>query len=210
MRKTGTLVLMVWATVALMPARAQEGKPPLEHPAHEQLRTLRREMVEAINTNDIDALLTHLEADAVVTWMDGSVSRGPQGVREYLEQMTKGENRKVNSHTTEAVVDDLTHLYGDTGVATGNSRDEFILTDGRNFAVNTRWTATLVKRDGGWKLASFHASTGMFDNPVLRLAVRQTALWTGGIAGVVGLVVGIVGTWALRRRGQGGKPSPRR
>jgi uncharacterized protein (TIGR02246 family) len=203
------LVLVVLATVPLMRARGQEGKPPPQDPAHEELRTLRREMVAAINQNDIDALLTHLDKDIVVTWMDGRVSRGPQGVREYLEQMTKGENRKVNSYKTEAEVDDLTHLYGDTGIATGHSRDAFVLTDGRDFVVNTRWTATLVKKDGSWKLASFHASTGMFDNPLLDLAVRQTALWTGGIAGVVGLVVGIVLTWSLRRRRRDGQPAAR-
>jgi uncharacterized protein (TIGR02246 family) len=207
MRWTGLLLLVVLATVPLTRARAQEGKPPPEDPAHEQLRALRREMVDAINKNDIDALLTHLEPDIVVTWLDGRVSRGPQGVRDYLEQMTKGENRKVNSYKTEAEVDDLTHLYGNTGVATGHSRDEFVLTDGRNFVIDTRWTAVLVKKDGPWKLAGFHASTGMFDNPLLALAVRQTALWTGCIAGLVGLVVGIGLTWFLRRRGPGGQPS---
>jgi uncharacterized protein (TIGR02246 family) len=200
MRKTRTYVLAVLTTLALAPARAQEGKPPPEDPAHEQLRTLRREMVEAINTSNLDALLTHLDKDIVVTWMDGRVSRGPQEVRQYIEQMTKGEKRKVNSYKTEAEVDDLTHLYGDTGVAFGHSRDQFVLTDGRDFAVDTRWTATLAKKEGKWKLASFHASTDMFDNPVLRIAVRRAALWTGGIAAVAGLAVGFAAARLLRRR----------
>jgi hypothetical protein len=106
----------------------------------------------------------------------------------------------VNSYKTEAEVDDLTHLYGDTGVATGKSRDQFVLTDGRDFEVNSRWTTTLVKRDGRWKVASFHASTDMFDNPVLHIAIRRTAWWTGASAGVVGLLIGTIATWLLRRR----------
>lgn len=199
MRKTGVLILAVLAAGAFAPVQAQENKSKAEDPAHEALRTLRRGMVDAINKNDLDALLTYLDKDIVVTWMDSRVSRGPQGVREYIEQMTKGPNRKVTSFKTEAEVDDLTHLYGDTGVATGHSHDAFVLTDGRDFVVNTRWTATLVKKDGQWKLASFHASTDMFDNPVLNIAVRRTATWVGVIAGVVGLAVGFVVARLLRR-----------
>jgi uncharacterized protein (TIGR02246 family) len=202
MRKTTLLVLPVLAISTLMPAWAQEGKPRPEDPAHEELRTLRREIVEAVNKNNNDALLTHLDKNVVVTWMDGQVSRGPEGVREYIKKMTKGENRKVNSYKTEAEVDELTHLYGDTGVATGHSRDQFVLTDGRDFAVNTRWTSTLVKKDGKWKIASFHASTDMFDNPVLHIAVRRTAMLAGGIAGAAGLAIGLIVTWLLRRRRQ--------
>jgi uncharacterized protein (TIGR02246 family) len=207
-RKTLIFSLAVLATSTLMPVWAQEGKPPPEDPAHEELRALRREMVEAINKNDMDALLSHLDKDVVVTWMDASVSRGPRGVKEYIEKMTKGENRKVNSHSTQAEVDELTHLYGNTGVATGHSRDQFVLTDGRDFAVDTRWTATLVKKEGKWKVASFHSSADMFDNPVLFIAVRRTATWAGGIAGVAGLAIGFVVVWLLRRRKQATQPSP--
>jgi ketosteroid isomerase-like protein len=161
-------------------------------------------MVEAVNKNDIDALLGHLDKTVVVTWMDGQVSRGPQGVKQYIEKMTKGENRKVNSYKTEAEVDELTQLFGETGVATGHSKDQFVLTDGRDLVVSTRWTATLAKKDGKWKVAGFHASTDMFDNPVLHIAVRRTALWTGGIAAAAGLVLGTLAAWLLRRRKQAG------
>src|SRR5438132_113047 len=113
MRRMEMLLVLVLATMMLVSARAQEGKPA-EGPAHEALRTLRRQMVDAINKNDLDALLTHLDKDLVVTWLDGTVSRGPQEVRQYIEKMTKGQERKVNSYKTEAEVDDLTHLYGNT------------------------------------------------------------------------------------------------
>jgi uncharacterized protein (TIGR02246 family) len=207
MRKIGIWLLVVLANSTLVSARAQ-GKPPPEDPAHEELRALRRQLVEAINKNDIDALLTHLDKDVVVTWMDGTVSRGPAGVRAYIEEMMKGPNRKINSYKSEPEVDDLTHLYSDTGVASGKSRDEVVQADGQTFVINTRFTATLVKKDGKWKVASFHGSASMFDNPVLHLAVRRTALWTGAIAGGVGLVVGIGATWLLRRRKPLSPPAP--
>jgi uncharacterized protein (TIGR02246 family) len=202
------MLLLVALAAALVAASAREGKPPPEDPAHKQLRILRDELVEAVNKQDIDALLTHLDKNIVVTWLDGQVSKGPQEVREYIEKMTKGENRKVNSYKTKATVEDLTHLYGDTGVAFGHSDDQFVLTDGRELDVNTRWTATLVKKDGKWKLAAFHASTDMFDNPVLRIAVKRIALWAGGIAGAAGLVIGLIIAFFFRRRKQPAPPSP--
>ena len=107
MRKFRVLLPVVLAISTLPPAQAQEGKPTPEDPVHEELRTLRRQMIEAINKNDIDALLTHLDQNVVVTWMDARVSRGPQAVKEYLEKMTKGENRKVNSYKTEAEVEQM-------------------------------------------------------------------------------------------------------
>jgi uncharacterized protein (TIGR02246 family) len=200
MRRTLTCsaALVIGMLLPLTAARAQDNKK--EEPAHEELRTLRKQLVDAVNKGDMDALLTHLDKDVVVTWMDGRVSRGPQGVKEYIKKMTKGADRKVQSYKTEAEVDELTHLYGDTGIATGKSHDQFVLTDGRDFATDARWTASLVKSDGQWKVAAFHASTDMFDNPVLHLAMHRTALWTGIPAGVAGLVVGAGAIWLLRPR----------
>jgi ketosteroid isomerase-like protein len=202
MRKAGLLLLMICASVGASPDQGSTKVAP-EDPAHNELRALRNNLKEAINKNDIDALLTHLDKDVVITWMNGEVSRKPQGVREYIERMTKGDKRLVNSYTTEPEVDELTHLYGDTGVATGHSKDHFVLTDGSDFVVETRWTATLVKKDGKWLVAGFHASTNMFDNPVLDIAVRRTATWVGAAAGVGGGVIGLGIGWLLFRRRRG-------
>jgi hypothetical protein len=75
-----------------------------------------------------------------------------------------------------------------------------VLTDGRDFAVDTRWTAMLVKKGRRWLVAGFHASTNMFDNPVLHIAIRRTALWVGLVVGVGGLAAGFVAARLLRRR----------
>ena len=55
-------------------------------------------------------------------------------------------------------------------------------------------------KDGAWKLAAFHASTDMFDNPVLQIAVRTASMWAGCIAGLVGIVLGFGAAWFWRRR----------
>jgi ketosteroid isomerase-like protein len=199
-------VLPVIVSVALLLVTGHAGeapkdnKPAPEDPAHEELRTLKKEMVEAINKPDFDALVAKLDKDVVVTWMDGTVSHGPAEVKTYLEQKTKGPNAVVKSFKNEPEVDDLTHLYGDTGVAYGHSKDTFVLNDGREFTITTRWTATVVKKEGKWLVAGFHSSADVFDNPVLGIAIKRTAMWAGGIGGLVGLVVGLVIMWLIKRR----------
>ncbi len=181
MRHVAVLSLMIGFALSPAPLAAQaKSEPAKEHPAHQELRAIRDHLIDAVNKNDLDRLLTYLDDDVVVTWQNGEVSRGPKEVREYYERMMKGPGRVVESITIEPTVDALTHLYGDdAGVAYGSSKDHFTLTDGRDFVLVSRWSATAVKKDGQWKIAEFHASGNLFDNPVLWIAVRRTAIWTG-------------------------------
>jgi ketosteroid isomerase-like protein len=196
-----TKLVVACALLVLGSLQAQEPKatPAKEDPAHEDLRALRKGLTEAVNHQDLDALLSHLDKDVVVTWQNGEVSVKPEGVRAYYDRMMKGPNRIVESVSVDPTVDELTHLYGDTGVAYGSSKDHFKLTDGKDFDMLTRWSATLVKKDGKWLVANFHASTNMFDNPLLYIAIRRTAYWVGGIAVLVGLALGFILARLLRK-----------
>jgi ketosteroid isomerase-like protein len=184
--------------ITLMPALLY-AQAPKEDPAHEELRALRRALTDAINKNDLDALLSHLDPDVVVTWQNGEVSRKPQAVREYYDRMMKGPTRVVESVTSNPEVDELTHLYGDVGIATGSSKDLFKLTDGKELPLNTRWTAAVVKKNGQWKIAACHLSVNMFDNPLLDFAWKAL-YWIGGIAVALGSVVGFVLARFWRKR----------
>lgn len=124
-------------------------------------------------------------------------------VKAYYEEMTKGPNRVVQKSTIQPEADDLSFLYNDgkTAVAWGNSKDHYLLTDGTEFDQDTRWSATVVKKDGKWKVVSVHISVNMFDNPVLHLAIKKTGIWAGSIAGGGGLLVGlIIGALIFRSR----------
>src|SRR5205085_11953687 len=90
MRYWVALVLTVgWVT----PAPAQEpDKSAAENPVHQELRAMRQGVVDAVNKNDVDRLLTYLDKDVVVTWMNAEVSKGPEGVRAYFDKMMKGPN----------------------------------------------------------------------------------------------------------------------
>ena len=68
MRIAGMLAIALVAAATASPAWAGDIKLAREDPAHEPIRTLRREMVDAINKNDLDALVARLDRNIVVTW----------------------------------------------------------------------------------------------------------------------------------------------
>jgi ketosteroid isomerase-like protein len=199
------LALAAGCLLAPLLAAADDVKPvPAEDPAHGELRALRDRLLGAFNRNDLDALLKDVHPNAVVTWQNGEVSRGHDGIRAYYAKMMTGPNRVVDSVRATADVDELTILYGDrNGLAFGGLEEDFRLTDGTDFHLSNRWTATLVKDGGRWLVAGLHVSANLFDNPVLHIAVRRTALWAGGAGLAAGLVLGaMVVKLVGRRRGR--------
>ena len=190
----GIVVLSLTPTIAAaQPAQAED-------PAHAELRALRDDMVDAVAKRDTPRLLSHLHPNVVVTWQNAEVSRGHDGVRAYLDRMLQGDSRVVDRFTTQPTVDELTILYGgDAGVAFGSSSDHFELHNGPAFDLSSRWTATLVKDGGAWKVAAFHASTNLFDNPVTQTA-RRYLIWTGIGALVAGLLLGAILMRLMRGR----------
>ncbi|WP_375771103.1 SgcJ/EcaC family oxidoreductase [Archangium gephyra] len=182
--------------------RAQEsgaGAAELEA-THQALRTIKSDMEQALNAQDLDKLLSHVHPDVVFTTMNNDVRVGKDAIRAYYDKMMKGPDRVVEKLTAKFEVDALTRLYGNTGVAQGSSADHYVLTDGTDITVNSRWTCTLVKEGDRWLIAAFHYSTNVFDNPVLDM-VKRSALTYGGIAVVAMLLAGIViGRFTARRK----------
>ena len=181
-----------------------EKKP--ENPAHEELRELRGRMQAAMNSKDIDALLTGVTEDVVFSTMNGDVVRGKDGIRAYFSKMMTGPDAMVKEVNTAFEADDLTLLFGgslgepeDAGVAFGKSKDSYVLKDGTEFQVEPRWTATMIREPDGWKVASFHYSVNMFDNPLFNKLKGMTK--QVGFAGLgIGLLVGMLVGFLLGRR----------
>src|SRR5215813_75713 len=97
--KRKVLLVLAVAALLLTPGQAQDTKAK-EDPAHEELRALKRDLVEVVNKRDIEGLLKFLDQDVVVTWLNGEVNRGPKAVKEYLERMLKGDKPVVKSYKT--------------------------------------------------------------------------------------------------------------
>jgi uncharacterized protein (TIGR02246 family) len=195
-----------WTTICLVlltaaTAIAQESEPAAEDPAHNELRALRDGMLDAFEKQDIERMLTFLAPDVVIVVQNAEVIRGHDGVRDFHKRMSEGEDRAVESMTSDLKVDELSTLYGDdTAVSFGTMDDHFKLRRGMEFDLHSRWTATVVRQDGRWQLASFQVSTNMFDNGVSNLYRKWTAITSGGIALLAGLVVGaVISAWWKRR-----------
>jgi hypothetical protein len=117
--------------------------------------------------------------------------------------MLLDENSIVKEINADLQVDELAILHGgDTAIAWGTLGDKYKLRAGDEFAMNSRWSATLVKQGDQWLVASAHASVDAFNNEILRQAAGKIALWVGGGALALGIVLGVVAAafMKLRRR----------
>jgi uncharacterized protein (TIGR02246 family) len=197
---------LFWAMVA-MPALAQNGEPaPSDTEVHDQLRALRDQAVTAFKERDIDALLECLTDDVTVVIQNGELYHGHDGVREFHQKMSEGDDRKVQSQTTDFKTDELSLLYGeDTATAHGTIEDHFALSGGMEFDLFSRWTATLVKEGDQWKVAVFHVSTDMFDNGVMDQLMWWNSLKVGMIALLAGIVVALVMTKVFGKKPAAGE-----
>lgn len=179
--------------------------PPAASPAaptddvSAQIASMRDGMVDAFNKGDLDRLLSHATPDVVVTWQNAEVSHGAAEVRAYHTKMMSGDNRIVKSVTASPVVEGR-NVHGDWAVSWGAMNDRFILTDGRDLALNSRFSAVLVKSENAWKVHEIHLSTDAFGGAIVRAAVTTTAKWTGLAAGSGGIVIGLVAGKAWGRR----------
>src|SRR6187431_621163 len=122
------LIPMALACALAVTAHAQED------PAHNELRALRDGLLAGMNKGDIEAQLTYLHPNVVVTWHNAEVSRGREGVRKYLDRMLKGSSKIVEEFGADVKVDELSILYGgDTAIAFGSAQEHFKMAGGRHF-----------------------------------------------------------------------------
>jgi ketosteroid isomerase-like protein len=174
---------------------------------HDALRRVRDEMLDAWKRRDIDALLAHVDPNVVVTWQNGTVSRGPDAIRAFYKSMLAGDAGVLASINSTLTVDDLSVLQGpDTAIAFGNIHDDMTFKRPLFFAgpttlsLNSRWTATLVRKAGEWKLASYQAGVNPFSNPILEMATRAAGRIGAAVGFIIGVLVALLIGWAVRRR----------
>jgi ketosteroid isomerase-like protein len=184
--KKQTVLLMVCGWLACGSSWQQASAA--EDPAHNELRALRTEMIDAITKGDFNRVLRHVHTNVVVTWQNNDVCRGHQGLREFFNRMGKDA---FKGYKVPPTPDELTILYGgDTGVSFGQTVAQYKIL-GKDIEMKSRWTATLVKEDGRWLLASYHVSANPLDNPLLN-AAKGGLYWAGVGALAAGLIIGLL------------------
>lgn len=135
--------------------------------------------------------------DASAVFITGERISGLAAMQTYLEKIksTLGEG---STYSVKLIPDD-TYFDGDIAIAEGISEENVKLAGGKEFSYQTRWTATLKKTDGKWQALRLHVSLNPFDNPVIAYRARMQKWTVGGIAGVGGLLLGMILT-KLRRK----------
>jgi ketosteroid isomerase-like protein len=160
---------------------------------------MRAGLIDSFARGDIDKLVSYLASDVVVTWQNGEVSHGPDGVKAYYLKMMKGDQAKVAKIESDPQVDGR-QINGDWAVSYGHMNDRFTLTDGTVLALNSRFTALISRQGNRWFVNGFHLSVDAFDNPMLGYAEKKSATVAGVGAGVGGIVLGLVIGMAMARR----------
>jgi uncharacterized protein (TIGR02246 family) len=166
----------------------QADKKAADEKLHDELRAFRKSLIEAVNKGDLDAQLDHVTPDVVVTWQNGEVVKGRDNLRKFYEANVK-QSQIFKGYVKEPEPADLTVLYGgDAGISYGTSVGRYSIV-GMNFDLTNHWSATLTKDDGKWRIANYHVSANVLDNPVLN-AAKNALYWVGGLAIVGGLLIG--------------------
>jgi ketosteroid isomerase-like protein len=174
---------------ATLSAQEKSPKGKAEDPIHDELRAFRASLLDAIDKGDLERQLEHVHKDVVVTWQNGEVVRGHEALREFYKK-TISQDKVFRGYKKPPTPAELTILHGDTGISFGDEVGQYKV-KGMDFDLENHWTVTLVKDDGKWKIASYHVSANVLDNPVLNTA-KNWLYWIGGIAFAIGLLVGIV------------------
>ena len=182
-------IVPVLAVLVFHTARAQVAAEPMD-PDHVELRALKDQLVKGINEGNMDLIDPMLHPDVVVTWQDGQVCKGPAAIRKFYADMAAKSKKTFQGYKVPPTADEPTilHAGNNAGVAYGYNVGVFHLA-GKDFEMNNRWTATMVKQDGKWLLSSYHVSMNVLDNPLLN-AVKTLAIGVSVIALVVGLLIG--------------------
>jgi Domain of unknown function (DUF4440) len=167
---------------------------------HEELRSLLKLFTEAFNTRKIEPLTPYLHKDFSVTMVNQDVVTTPKELNGYLDKQFAGPGSLLKDVRIQPDTDIPTLFFeGRFGINRGGSTDTYTLKDGRVFVLKTRWTGTAIKDDGKWKVLNAHIGLNIIDNPILDAMEQLKWVWVAAAA-AIGLFVGALGTYLLKRR----------
>src|SRR5271163_714514 len=192
----------VAALLRPFPMTAQED---LHQEDRHALLKILSEVEKAINAQDIEGIIAQMSPDCTVTWWNAEISRGHDEIRAYYRRMVKDDGRIISKYTTQAKLGAHARFIGsgaDVALADGSMEDEFFPIVRGPFKLSSRWSATVAKSGGQWKIVNLHLSANVFTNTLIAELTR--ALWFAGGAGLV--VGGLSGFLLGRRRGASRRP----
>src|SRR5579883_3407156 len=112
-RRCALVLAVILGTFRLIPESRGQSKDTKEDPAHGELRSLLKEVVDAYDPRDIDKVMPYLDENVVITWQNADVTRGHKEVKEFFHKMTTGPDRVVEKSSISPVPGDLSVLHQD-------------------------------------------------------------------------------------------------
>jgi hypothetical protein len=179
---------------------AQGAAPTAQDPEkdHEELRALLRNAKEAVNAKNFDGLKPLFHDKFSITTVDQKSFTNFDDFKKEFATLFSGDNAPLKSITFNPEADALTEFVGDNiGLSHGISTDTYVFSDGDTRTMKSRWTATLIKDNGKWKILNLHVGANILDNPVTE-AAKGYVTKVGIGAGLGGLILGFILAWVLR------------
>ena len=201
MRKRPCLLnQMFFLLIALLVVSSSRAMAQDRNQDHEQLRALLKSATEAMNSGNLDALAPLFYERFSITTVDQRIFTNLADFKAYYEGMMTGPNATLKSVTIRPEADALTEFVGDNiGLSHGTSTDTYYFSDGDTREMTSRWTATLYKDNGKWKIINVHIGTNLLDNPVVT-SVKSMVYKVGAGALAAGLLIGFVIARLMRKK----------
>ena len=179
---------------------ARAGDADAEKKDHEELRALLNLFTQSFNQRQIEPLIPYLHKNFTVTMVNQDLITTPDMLKGYLDRQFNGPAAPLKDVQIKPDADIPTVFFeGRIGINRGGSVDTYTLKDGRSITLKTRWTGTAIQEDGKWKVLNAHIGANLIDNPILDALDQQKWLYAG-VAGALGLAVGVAGTLLSKRR----------
>ena len=162
MKQCWFLLVMLLSTLVM--AEGNSGTPA----DHEQLRRLLITAQESVNNDHPEQLEAYLHPDHVITVMNQELVTKERTLTQLFHDWFKKPDAVLKSLHVEPQASLQTKIYdGRFGICYGTSVDTYELSDGRKFDFDSKWTATLIKEDGQWKLLALHVGVDPIENPLI-------------------------------------------
>jgi ketosteroid isomerase-like protein len=202
-------LVSLWPTNASAEEPAPAGDPAAAQAGENDLDKLRKAMFDAYTRQSVSGMTNYLHPDVIVVFPDGQVLRGRQQLVDYTNSKLQGPDAVLQSFSSNPQVLERA-IHGDTAVSHGVMNDNYVLKNGESFNLDSKFTVTAVKlpdgpaETGGWVVRSFHASSNVFDGPVLLMAIKKSMTPAFIFGAALGLLAGAGGMFLITRR----KPKP--
>jgi len=187
--------LLLCFIMALVAASAQAEDRQQDH---DELRAMLKTATDAMNSKNLDALAPLFYNKFSITTVDQKLFTNLADFKAYYDSLYSGDKAPLKSIVFKPEADALTEFIGDNiGLSHGTSTDTYTFSDGDTRVMTSRWTATVFKDNGKWKILNLHIGADLLTNPVV--STLKSYVYKAGIgAGMGGLIVGFAVAWFLR------------